>query len=188
VIPALLVALIVLGAAGGAGAVSFTLDDTTRRAAVREGERSTMADSFDREWQVSGPGGTSLTVLTPFHRLALAARHAAFKQKPLKPADIDRVLREDAQRLIVWVRLSGSHEDFARHYTPTLIDGTREIKASSVQNERTAPRQEDGSYLALCRYGFPTRDLDPRARVVLAVADADGRDVSRFTIDLASMR
>jgi hypothetical protein len=37
-------------------------------------------------------------------------------------------------------------------------------------------------------YGFPTRDVEGRERVALVVADAAGRDVARFTIDLAAMR
>ena len=51
-----------------------------------------------------------------------------------------------------------------------------------------AVRQEDGAYLARCVYGFPVRDLDARARLALLVADLEGREVGRFTIDLALMR
>ncbi len=71
---------------------------------------------------------------------------------------------------------------------PRLVAGEREIKASFVQNERTAIRQEDGKYMARCVYGFPIQDLTGKATVALVVADPEGRDVSRFTIDLASMR
>jgi hypothetical protein len=190
VIPALMVIVVAagLGTAGDAAAASFSLGEADKRAAVQAGERSTLSDAFDREWRVSGGGGDSLTVLTPFHRLLLAARHAAFKRTALKPAEIERVLRQDAQRLVVWVQLHGPAEDFARHYVPRLVDGPREIRPSFVQNERTAMRQGDGGYLARCVYAFPIRDLDGRRRVVLSVSDADGRDVSQFTIDLASMR
>jgi hypothetical protein len=189
VIRALVVSMaLVLLAAGGAAAASFTLDDGARQAALKAGERSTLVEGFDREWQVAGGGGETLIVLTPFHRLLLAARNATFKNEPLKPAEIERVLKQDAQRLIVWVSLRGRSEDFARHYVPRLLEGTRDIKATFVQNERTAPRQDDGAYVARCVYGFPIRDLSDRSRVELAVADSDGRDVSRFTIDLSKMR
>ena len=181
------VALVLL-ATERVAAASFTLDDGARQAALKAGERSTLAEGFDREWRVSGDGGESLSVLTPFHRLLLAARNATFKNDPLKPAEIERVLKQDAQRLIVWVHLRGRSEDFARHYVPRLLDGTRDIKATFVQNERTAPRQGDGAYVARCVYGFPIQDLNGRSRVELAVADSDGRDVSRFTIDLSRMR
>jgi len=42
--------------------------------------------------------------------------------------------------------------------------------------------------MARCVYGFPIQDLTGTARVALVVADPEGREVSRFTIDLASMR
>jgi hypothetical protein len=126
--------------------------------------------------------------MTPFHRLAVAARHAAFKKDSLKPAEVERVLKQDAQRLVVWVHLRGPSEDFARHYVPRLVDGPREIQASFVQNERTAARQDDGGFLARCVYGFPIRDIDARGRLALIIADADGRDLRTFTIDLSTMR
>lgn len=181
-------AVLVLALAGATAAASFTLEDVDRNAAIRAGERSTLADGFDREWRVSGDNGETLRVLTPFHRLVLASRNAAFRNEVLKPAEVERVLRQDAQRLIVWATLRGRSEDFARHFTPRLTDGPREIRPSFVQNERTALRQEDGAYLARCVYGFPTRDINGRGRVELTVADADGRDVSHFVIDLGRMR
>jgi hypothetical protein len=189
VIRALVVTLaVVAAAAGDATAASFTLDDAARREAIHVGERSTLAEGFDREWRVTGGDGTGLAVMTPFHRLAVAARHAAFKKEPLKPADVERVLKQDAQRLVVWVNLRGPTEDFARHYVPRLVDGPREIPASFVQNERTAPRQDDGTFLARCVYGFPIRDIDARGRLALVIADADGRDLRTFPIDLSTMR
>jgi hypothetical protein len=188
VIRALVIVTVVLALAGHAHAASFALNDADKRSAIQTGERSIVSETFDREWRVANGGGESAMVLTPFHRLAVAARHAAFKNEPLKAGDVDRVLKENAGRLVMWVNLRGKSEDFARFYVPRLVAGDREIKATFVQNERTAMRQEDGAYLARCVYGFPTQDLGPRARVALIVADADGRDVSRFTLDLASMR
>jgi hypothetical protein len=183
-----LVVLALLAVAGDAMAASFLLSDADKRAAIHTGERSITTETFDREWRVTNGGGETATVLTPFHRLTVAARHAAFKNDSLKPADVARVLKEDAGRLVVWVNLRGKGEDFARFYVPRLVAGDREIKASFVQNERTAVRQDDGAYLARCVYGFPVQDLTGNTRVALVVVDPDGRDVSRFTIDLASMR
>lgn len=184
----ILAILAVLAAGTEAPAASFTLTDADKRAAIRTGERSITTETFDREWRVTNGGGETATVVTPFHRLTVAARHAAFKNDPLKPAEVDRVLKENAGRLVLWVNLKGGGEDFARFYVPRLVAGEREIKASFVQNERTAVRQEDGKYMARCVYGFPIQDLTGKAKVALVVADPEGRDVSRFTIDLASMR
>ena len=183
-----LLVLAVVAVGSEVSAASFTLTDADKRAAIRTGERSVTTEGFDREWRVSNGGGETATVVTPFHRLTVAARHATFKNDPLKPADVDRVLKEGAGRLVLWVSLRGRSEDFARFYVPRLVAGEREIKASFVQNERTAMRQEDGAYVARCVYGFPIQDLTGRQTVALVVADPDGGDVSRFTIDLASMR
>jgi hypothetical protein len=118
----------------------------------------------------------------------VAARHAAFKNETVKPSEVSRVLKQDAGRLVIWVHLRGKREDFARHYAPMLVAGSREIKPAFVQNERTARPQDAGVYVARCVYGFPLRDLNGRERVALRVNDAEGRDVSRFTIDLSTMR
>lgn len=169
-------------------AASLTLTEGQRQEAIRAGERSVAAETFDAEWSVRGASGESAVVMTPFHRLAIAARHAAFSGKSLKPGDPDRLLAESRDRLVFWVSLRGPSATFARYYVPRLMVGDREIKATFVQNERTAIRQDDGAYLARCVYGFPTRDVRGRERVALLVSDTEGRDVSRFTIDLAGMR
>ena len=182
-----LVLLALLATGGEAAAASFSLSDADKRAAVRTGERAVTTEAFDREWRVTN-GGETVTVLTPFHRLTVAARHAAFKNDTLKPSEVEKVLKENANRLVMYANLRGRAEDFARFYVPRLVAGDRDIKASFVQNERTAVRQEDGVYMARCVYGFPIQDLTPKGRVALVVADPDGREVSRFTIDLGSMR
>jgi hypothetical protein len=181
----LLALLLWPAAAGGA---SFALSDGQRQEAMRTGERSVTAETLDAEWRVENRSGDSVLVMTPFHRLAIAARHATFSGKPLKPGEPERILKDNRDRLLFWVNLRGTSEDFARYYVPRLLVGDREIKASFVQNERTAIRQETGGYVARCVYGFPTRDIKGRESVALVVADADARDVTRFVIDLAGMR
>ncbi len=186
-----LVALVLLvGAAWGraGGAVSFSLTEREQAEAIRFGERSvTIEDAFGTEWSQTAPAG-ELTVMTPFHRLALGARQAAFKQSPMKPADVLKLLREDKGRLVFWVSLHGPRGDFARFYEPALIVGGSELRPSFVQNERSALREPDGRYLARSVYGFPTTTLNPKGRVVLLVRDQGGREVARFSVDLASIR
>jgi hypothetical protein len=174
--------------ASATGAVALTLSDADKKEALQVGERSVLAETYDAEWRVSNDSGDTVTVLTPFHRLAIAARHAAFKKAPLKPGEPDKLLKQDAGRLVLMVRLLGRSEDFARHYDPKLVAGDRDIKPTFVQNERTAIRQENGGFVARCMYGFPVRELSAASRVALVVAAADGRDVRRFTIDLSTMR
>lgn len=171
-----------------ATAASFRLEPQQRNDALRAGARSVTRETFDAEWRVASPSGDSVTVITPFHRLVLAARHAAFRNERLKESEPEKLLRAQQDRLVIWVHLHGSREDFARFYAPRLLLPEREIEPAFVQNERTAVRTDAGAYLARCVYGFPIKDITPTARLVLVVRDADGRDVNRFTIDLASMR
>ena len=169
-------------------AASFSLTEQETEAAIQVGQRSVVSEEFGREWRVDGADG-SLTVLTPFHRLTLAARKAAFKKGTLKPREIEQLLKEHQGKLLFWARLHGGRVDFARWYQPVLLVAGREaMRPSFVQNERTALRQEDGRYLARCLYSFPTEGLIPNGRVTLLIRDQDSKDVARFTVDLGAMR
>ncbi|PYM17923.1 MAG: hypothetical protein DMD81_07505 [Candidatus Rokuibacteriota bacterium] len=185
-----LASLTCLAAASGARALaaSFALSEPQKQAALAFGARSTTQSVFDAEWNVANGAGERLSVLTPFHRLAVAARHATFRNEPLKPDEPERMLNQQRDRLVVLVELRGPRADFARFYVPELRVGDHVVKALFVQNERTALKQEDDRYLARCRYEFPNKELSPTARVVLIVRDANGRQTSAFTIDLAAMR
>ena len=185
---ALLGAVLVVAAVAPAGAASFTLSPAQQRAALAAGAASVTDEEFGREWRAGGADGALVTVLTPFHRLALAARHAAFRGEPLEPRESEKLLKAQAGRLVLLVELRGPRADFARHLRPVLEVGDRRIQPAFVQNERTPARQPDGRYLARSTYRVPVDDLDPGARVTLVVAGADGRDVSRIPIDLAAMR
>lgn len=176
---------------GGAplSAASFFLTPEEARDAIRVGQQSVVSEEFGKEWQVANPNGESLTVLTPFHRLALAARNAAFKKEALKPREVEALLKEHGGKLLFWARLHGSRVDFARWYQPVLLlPDKAEIKPSFIQNERTALRLEDGRYLARCLYSFPTQRLRPTDRVTLLIRDPDSKHVARFMLDLSTMR
>jgi hypothetical protein len=186
-----LVATAALSLSGAAPlrAASFTLTPIERAEAVRAGKRSIVSDELGAEWKVSGErAGQTLIVMTPFHRLALAARNAAFKSQELPPKEIDDLLRDHEGRLTLWAALEGGKADFARFYTPVLVSGRQEIKPSFRQNERTGRREDNGSYTARCVYVFPTAELKPNDTLVLIVRDSDDRQVAKFTLDLSAMR
>lgn len=185
---ALALALAAVAPALPAAAASFVLTEEQKREAVLFGQRSVTRETLGAEWQVENAAGETVTVITPFHRLALAARHAAFRNEPLRPEDEQRALREMTGRLVLWVSLFGPREDFARHLVPRLVVAGREIAPTLAQNERTALEQEEGRFLARCIYWFPSQGIGGQASVALVVRDADGRAVSRFTIDLGRMR
>ena len=177
-----------------AEAASLTLDEQAMSLAVAVGQRSVTSEaSFDAEWRVTGRAGEIATVVTPFHRIVLAARHAAFKGEALPAAERTRALRDQKERLPFWVVLRGPRADFARHYSPSLIvrdqnGAEREIAPSFVQNERTALKQDDGQFVARCIYTFPTKEITGTSRGDLIVRDAEGREVTRFPLDLSRMR
>jgi hypothetical protein len=177
----------VAGSAGAAAAASFELSAAERAEAIQVGQRSITRESVSEEWELKTDTG-ALTVMTPFHRLALAARQAAFKQKPLSPREIEAVLREDRGRLVFWAAVRGARGNFARFYQPVLLVGDGQVRPAFVQNEHTALPQPDGSYLARCVYGFRTGTLTGTTRVVLVIRDVDGTEVARFPVDLAAVR
>ena len=176
---------------GGAplSAASFSLTSPEIQAAIRFGQRAIVNEEFDREWKLISASGETLKVVTPFFRLAQAARNAAFKSGTLKQREIDSLLKEHQGRLVFWADLRGGREDFARWYQPALlVQGKAEMKPSFVQNERTAFRQADGRFLSRSIYAFPANDLDGKGRVTLLVRDSDDKEVARFVVDLSAMR
>ena len=176
---------------GGAplSAASFSLTPQEIQAAIRFGQRAIVNEKFDREWNLTNTSGETLKVVTPFFRLAQAARNAAFKSGTLKQREIDSLLKEHQGRLVLWADLRGPREDFARWYQPVLVvQGKAEIKPDFVQNERTALRQADGRFLSRSVYAFPANDLDGKGRVTLLVRDSDDKEVARFVVDLSAMR
>jgi hypothetical protein len=183
-----LVLAVGLVAATPGGAVSLSLTDRDRDQAIRAGKKSIVADEFGAEWRVKDGAGQTVVVMTPFYRLALAARNSAFQSKDLKPRDVETLLKGSEGRLAFWATLRGGKSDFARFYTPEILAGSQTVKASFVQNERTAIREEDGRYAAQCIYAFPFEGVDPKSRVVLVVRDAEEKEVAKFTVDLAAMR
>ncbi len=183
-----LATLVLLVGTVAAEAASLTLDERRQQEAVDVGERSVTQETFGDEWRLHNGAGHGVMVMTPFHRLALAARHAAFRKEPLKPRERERIMKEQQDRLVFWVQLKGPREDFARFYSPRLIAGVRQIEPAFAQNERTPARGEDGTFVAHCVYAFSTKSLSETSRVVLVVRDGAGRDVTSFPVDLASMR
>ena len=187
-------ALLVVGVVGAlvatpAAGAFLTLTAPQQAEALRVGQRSVTTESpFDTEWRVENASGERVTVITPFYRLAVASRNAAFKNEPLKPQDQDKALQEVRERLIVWVELHGPREDFARYYAPRLLVADREIEPAFVQNERTGLRRANGSFLARSVYAFPNREITGDAKLVLVIKNSEGQLISRFAIDLAKMR
>lgn len=187
-----LVSLVLLSSVLGGvplSAASFSLTPREAQEAIRLGQRNVVNEDFGREWKMTNASAETLTVVTPFFRLAQAARNAAFKQEILKQRDIDALLKDHENRLVFWAHLRGGREDFARWFQPVLlVQGKAEIKPTFVQNERTALRQTDGRFLSRSLYTFPANDLDGKGRMTLVVRDHDEQEIARFLIDLSTIR
>lgn len=183
-----LVLAVGLVAATPGEAMSLALTDRDREQAIRAGKKSIVAEEFGAEWRIKDTVGQTVVVMTPFYRLALAARNSAFQSKELRPRDVNSLVKGSEGKLAFWVTLRGGKSDFARFYTPEIVAGSQTVKASFVQNERTAIREDDGRYAAQCVYAFPAEGIDPKGRVILVVRDAEEKEVAKFTVDLAAMR
>lgn len=156
--------------------------------AIETGQASITQEEFGQEWVVRLAGGEEVQVTTPFARVALAARQAAFRGEPLTEREIETQLQRGKGRIQFLVAVHGPKVDFARWYAALLLVGQREVKATFSQNERTALRLEDGRYLARNIYLFPTEGLPPTGTVTLLVRTREGKEVLRAPIDLGAMR
>lgn len=184
-----LLAVLVWPGSGGPGAATFVLAEQDREEAIAVGTRSVFTSGFGAEWHIDNAAGDALIVMTPFHRLALAARNAAFRNGALPSREVDTLLRRAEGTLEFWAMLRGDAPDFARHYAPTLIPaGQAPIRPRFVQNERTALPEGGGRYTARCLYVFPTEGLSPTARVTLVVRAPIDREIATFSVDLSAMR
>lgn len=185
---AVLLAVVALAVAAPARAVYLEPTPAQVAEAVEEGRASITREEFGQEWLVRLPGGEEVRVTTPFSRVALAARQAAFKGEPFEEREIQGHLDRGRGRIQFLVAVHGPRVDFARWYAAVLRVGQREIKAVFAQNERTALRLEDGRYLARNIYAFPTEGLAPTGTVTLVVRTREGKEVLRVPIDLGAMR
>jgi hypothetical protein len=176
-------------AAGAPAAASFALTERDQQEAIAVGRQSVYGSGFGAEWQVTNAAGDALSVMTPFHRLALAARNAGFRSETLRARDVEALVRSANGKLEFWATLHGAAPDFARFYAPALVpDGQPAIRPTFVQNERTALPEGGGRYAARCLYVFPTEGLNPTGRLTLVVRTPSEAEVATFTVDLASMR
>ena len=110
----LLAAALSLTSAPPLDALLLTLSSRDRDEAVRAGRRSITDENWGGEWRVDAGAGQLVTVMTPFHRLALAARNSAFQDRELKPRDVETALKDQEGKLVFWATLRGPRVDFAR--------------------------------------------------------------------------
>jgi hypothetical protein len=165
------------------------LSDRDIAAAIEAGDKAIAQENFDEEWRLPPGDCAEIEVTTPFYRVAAAARQAAFKNEPLADKDRQEAIDRGKGRIQLKATMHGKAVDFARWYDPVLVAGRQEIKASFVQNERTALKQEEGRFAARNIYVFPVEGLPAQGTVTLVVRHRiDKKEVCRASIDLSKMR
>jgi hypothetical protein len=183
-------ALSLLGAPDPARALLGDLTTAGVQEAIDAGIASITQEEFAEEWQLRLPGGEEVVVSTPFSRLALAARTAAMKSEALTEKQRQEQIDRGKGRIQLLVTMFGRARDFARWYTPVLLVGGREVKASFVQNERTPLPLAAGGYAARNVYVFPLEGLPTGGAVTLMVRGAppDHKEILRAALDLGKFR
>ncbi len=157
--------------------------------AIDLGHQSMTQEEFGDEWVIRPTGEEEIVVSTPFSRLAMAARQAAFKGEPLTDKQRQEQIDRGKGRIQFLVTMYGRGPDFARWYQAVLRVGDKEIKATFNQNERTPLKLDDGRFAARNVYVFPLENIPPRGAVTLVVRQApELKEMFRAPIDLAKMR
>jgi hypothetical protein len=111
------------------------------------------------------------------------------REQSLDDTQLQQELSRGKGKLELLVTMYGRQVDFARWYQPVLQVDTQEIKASFVQNERTALRLDEGRYAARNLYVFPLAGLPPKGTVILVVHHSiEKTEVLRAPLDLGRMR
>ena len=169
-------------------AALFTLMPGDRDESVRVGRRSVTTEDWGGEWRVDGGAGQFLTVMTPFHRLALAARNSAFQDKELKPREVDSVLKDQQNKVVFFATLRGAGWTSRASTPPCCWPGA--VDQGLLHTRTSGPRSaaRTGSTPRAASTLFPAEGVEfPRP------ADAPGagprrKVVAKFTIDLLDQR
>ena len=172
-----------------AAAMIPTLSSRDVQAALDAGEQGIAQEDFGEEWHVTYPDGVEIVVLTPFARLAHAARRAALKSEPMTDKQRQEQIDRGKTSLQLTVTMFGPSADFPKWYRAALRVGDREVKSTFDQNEATPLRLPDGRFTARNVYTFPLEGLPPRGTVTLIVNHLiRKKEVLRVPLDLGKMR
>lgn len=185
------VVLVLLAGGRPAPAIVATPSAAEIQEALDLGTQSMTQEEFGDEWSLhpNTGGDEEIVVTTPFSRLAMAARQAAFKGEPLTDKQRQDQIDRGKGRIQFLVTMYGRAADFARWYQAVLRVGDKEIKATFNQNERTPLKLDDGRFAARNIYVFPLEGVPPRGTVTLVVRQApEMKEVFRAPVDLSRMR
>lgn len=169
------------------------LSPEQRDDAIKYGKRSVKMDvpEFIKEWSIDNGNNGFAFIITEYLALAFAARQAALQSSDLNPFDIEDTLAKSSGKLVFRVSLFGNTDSFSKDYTAVLRVGDKTFP-STYWNNPPGEAYGDGktkpAFVADSDFYFPSEGLDPNSVVLFAVQDKDGKDVSKFSFNLAKMR
>jgi hypothetical protein len=161
--------------------------------AIKYGKRSVKMDvpEFIKEWSINNGNNGFAFIITEYLALAFAARQAALQSSDLNPFDIEDTLAKSSGKLVFRVSLFGNTDSFSKDYTAVLRVGDKAFP-STYWNNPPGEAYGDGktkpAFVADSDFYFPSEGLDPNSVVLFVVQDKDGKDVSKFSFNLAKMR
>jgi hypothetical protein len=161
--------------------------------AIKYGKRSVKMDvpEFIKEWSINNGNNGFAFIITEYLALAFAARQAALQSSDLNPFDIEDTLAKSSGKLVFRVSLFGNTDSFSKDYTAVLRVGDKAFP-STYWNNPPGETYGDGktkpAFVADSDFYFPSEGLDPNSVVLFVIQDKDGKDVSKFSFDLAKMR
>ncbi len=169
------------------------LSPEQRDDAIKYGKRSVKMDvpEFIKEWSIDNGNNGFAFIITEYLALAFAARQAALQSSDLNPFDIEDTLAKSSGKLVFRVSLFGNTDSFSKDYTAVLRVGDK-VFPSTYWNNPPGEAYGDGktkpAFVADSDFYFPSEGLDPNSVVLFVVQDKDGKDVSKFSFNLAKMR
>ena len=164
------------------------LSPDQRDDAIKYGKRGVKTDvrEFIQEWSVdNGKNGFSF-IITEYLALAFASRQAS--PADLNNFDIEDTLAKSSGKLVFQVSLLGNTETFSKDYTAVLRVGDKTFPSTYWTNPPGEAHDDGKTFEANSEYYFPSEGIDSSAVVLLVVQDKDGKDVAKFSFNLAKIR
>ena len=170
------------------------LNDEQTKEAILFGKRSVKQDVMDfiKEWSadLGNDKGTAF-LITEFLALANASRDAALRSMELNKFDIEDTLAKSSGKIVFRVSVFGSNAAFAKDYTAIIRSGAKTIPTTFWKNgdgEQYGDGKSHPAFVSDNDYYFPSEGVDFNAPLALVVQDREGKEVARFSFDLAKLR
>lgn len=164
------------------------LSPDQRDDAIKYGKRSVKMDvpEFIQEWSVDNGKNGFAFIITEYLALAFAARQAA--PADLNNFDIEDTLAKSSGKLVFQVSLLGNSDSFSKDYTAVLRVGDKTFPSTFWNNPPGETHGDGKTFEAVSDFYFPSEGIDSNSVVALIIQDKDGKEVGKFSFNLAKIR